>query len=94
MAVKPGKSGFGDPLANMISILSYLSNLILPTLLSLHSRHLASFLFPPPHLQVFAQMSFTMSMTPSLITLYKTATGLLPHPILLILLTCSTYFVL
>lgn len=57
MAVKLRKTDFGDPLANKISILSLLSNLILSTLLPLHSSHLASILFPFPHLQVLAQTS-------------------------------------
>lgn len=46
--VKPDKTDYGDLLASMISILLYLANLILSTLLSLCSSHLVSILLPPP----------------------------------------------
>ena len=46
--VKSDKTDSGDPLASMISILLYLANLTLSTLLSLCSSHLVSILFPSP----------------------------------------------
>lgn len=45
--VKPDKTDYGDLLASMISILLYLANLILSTLLSLCSSHLVSILSHP-----------------------------------------------